>query len=174
MQLHTASTRDIAASPSRIWELLGDEFATIGTWASTIASSRASDGARAPGLGSRRVCEVPGFGETREEIVEWEEGRRLAYSAEADRLPSFVSDFLGSFELLPTSDGTEVTQTIRATLSGWRGRAAGPMMRWQMGRAQRAVLIDLEAIVTCGHVSARKQKLERKVQRSSQTSELSR
>ncbi|MEM7156237.1 MAG: SRPBCC family protein [Myxococcota bacterium] len=96
-----SSRVDVNASPQAVWEVLAD-FSAVDTWAPQVLSSHAlTDHDRGHGAG--RSCRIEGFGEIDEFIVDWKEGRSLAFSI------SPVGPFSGStarWSVIPNADGT--------------------------------------------------------------------
>ncbi len=92
----------------KVWEVLAD-FGGVAKWNPVVAHSVAITDANR-GVGCERQCEVPGFGDVRERVTEWEEGRRLSYDLEGGAGP--MKSLGGEFSLSPAGDNTEVTMTL--------------------------------------------------------------
>ena len=154
--------RDIDAAPGRVWAVLADEFASVGEWASTVATSTAwSDQPAADSPPVGRSCAVPGFGQTQERITVLDpDERTIAYAVEADGAPPFLRAVESTWQVTPLDGGrTAVQLTIEAKVAGFVGRLAAPMLRLQFRRTQRRVLSDLDIYARTGQVSERKARM---------------
>jgi len=103
-----SAAREIAAPPDRIFELIADP-AQQPQWDGNDNLVEAAPGQRVRAVGDRFVMTTT-KGNTRENhVVEFEEGRRIAWRpAEVDREPF---GHLWRWELSPTDGGTMVTHT---------------------------------------------------------------
>ncbi len=151
-------TAEINASAEDLWRILGEEFTEVGRWASAIDSSAAlPGGAEAdpdrPAAG--RTCHIGGFGDTEERLVLFDRrNRRLAYTATASRIPSFVHDLRNEWNVAP-ADGTRsrVTAHITAEATGVLGALMAPFLRRKLGSTLRLSLEDLRIYAESGQVS---------------------
>ncbi len=75
----------IAAPPEKVWEVLAD-YPNVYQWVPYIKHSRATT-AHTSGIGAGRACQIPGFGETDERVIEWDEGRSFRYEIQSSGGP---------------------------------------------------------------------------------------
>ena len=88
-------TDTINASAERVWEILSDEFADVGSWASVVDHSQAHTKAAAPAgaTAGGRTCEVPGFGFTDERFTRYDEANKtFSFSVEAEKIPGLLQE----------------------------------------------------------------------------------
>lgn len=161
MSLQVTKTFNIDTDPDRLFERLTTEFTDVANWASGIDSSGPNPKYQpvAAGVPGGRVCQVPGFGRLDEQLVRYEpESRTFAYTAEAEKIPSFVSDLKNTWSLRPVGAATALTMNLTADVSGPLGAIMKPMLRRKFDKALEAIGADLVAIVESGQVSGRKAK----------------
>ncbi len=144
-----SASRDIPASPARVWEALCDTDHYAEWVAGTDAVTR-TDGPAALGGTYDEINPIigPWKATTRWDITEFDEGRRMVHSC-AD-LP-LARDFRVIMEIAPAGTGTRVTMTLRADESlgpiGWPfGKAMAPMV----ARDNRTSLVNLENRLSTG------------------------
>lgn len=161
MALQIANTFTVDTHADRVWEVLADEFVDVANWVSGLRGSspnpRATevpDGAPAGG----RVCEVPGLGFTDERIIIFDPAqRRIGYSVDAEKIPSFVTGMHNVWTLTPDGpDRTTVRQELRADVHGVLGTLMTPLLRLQFSRLLSTIREDLRSYAETGTVSARK------------------
>jgi hypothetical protein len=161
MSLQITKTFNIDTDPDSLFEQLTTEFTEVANWASGIESSAPNPKYQpvADGVPGGRVCQVPGFGRLDEQLVRYEPGSRtFAYTAEAEKIPSFVSDLQNTWSLRPVGQATALTMNLTAEVSGPLGAIMKPMMRRKFDKALEAIGADLVSIVEHGKVSGRKAK----------------
>ena len=141
--LEVSASRDIPASPAKVWEVLCDTQHYAEWVAGTDAVSR-TDGPAALGVTYDEINPIigPWKATTRWDVTEFDEGHRMVHSC-AD-LP-LSRDFRVIMEVMPAGTGTRVTITLRAEESlgpiGWLfGRAMVP----KVGRDNQASLVNLK------------------------------
>ncbi len=157
---HTAT---IAATADELWRVLGEEFAEVGRWASAVDTSAAITGEGRAGpdpAAAGRTCQVAGFGETEETLVLFDrQHRRLAYTATAQRIPSFVRGLRNEWSIDEIDPGTsEVTSHVTAEVTGILGVVIAPLLRRKLSSTLRTSLEDLRAYAENGLVSEAKRK----------------
>jgi hypothetical protein len=161
MSLQVTKTFNIDTDPHSLFEKLTTEFTEVANWASGIESSGPDPQYQpiADGVPGGRVCQVPGFGSVEEELVRYEpESHTFAFTVNAEKIPSFVSDLKNTWSLRPVGQATAVTMNLTANVSGPLGAIMKPMMRRKFDKALEAIGADLASIVESGKVSGRKAK----------------
>ena len=149
---------EVDADPARLWEILAIEFDDVQNWASGVESStRNAALVPAPGyvMSPGRVCQVAGFGELDERVIEADEAaRRFTFEATAAKLPSFVRDIRNTMSVASTANAARVTSQINADAGGVVGSLAAPLMRRQFRRTIRTILADLKVYAETGRPAA--------------------
>ncbi len=161
MSLQITKTFNIDTDPDSLFEFLTTEFADVASWGSGITSSKANPAHQsiADGVPGGRLCEVAGFGQLDEQLVRYEpESRTFAFTVEAEKLPSFVSDMKNTWSLRPVGQATAVTMSVTADVSGPLGAIMKPMMRRKFDKTLDGISADLTTFVESGKVSNRKAK----------------
>jgi hypothetical protein len=161
MSLQITKTFNIDTDPDSLFEKLTTEFTEVADWASGIDSSGPDPKYQpvADGVPGGRVCQVPGLGRVDEQLVRYEpESHTFAFTVNAKKIPSFVSDLKNTYSLRPVGQATAVTMNLTAEVSGPLGAIMKPMMRRKFDKALEAIGGDLASIVESGKVSDRKAK----------------
>ena len=162
MSLEVTKQFTIDADPDELFAKLTTEFTEVGKWVSGIRHSGPNPkfGEVADGIAGGRVCQVDGFGAIDEQLVEYEPGSRtFAYTAEAEKIPGFVSDLKNQWRIAPAAGNrSAVTMRLTANVSGPLGAIMKPMMRRKFDKTLDAVGDDLKAYAERGTISARKAK----------------
>ena len=162
MTLEVTKQFNVDADPDELFAKLTTEFTEVGKWVSGITHSAANPkyGEVADGIAGGRVCQVDGFGAIDEQLVEYEPGTRtFAYTAEAEKIPGFVSDLKNQWRITPGPGHTSnVSMRLTANVSGPLGAIMKPMMRRKFDKTLDAVGDDLEAYAERGTISERKAK----------------
>jgi hypothetical protein len=158
MELRSEIAVDAPAGAA--WEILGERFHDIGSWAAPITSSCSvgHDGAVA---GATRACSIASFGPfeagtIKERLIAFD-SERMAFEYEAlEGMPSFVAQAVNRWSVHPLDDARSVVR-IHATLT-----LRGPivllswLLRWQMQRGGVRVLEELRYYVEHGRPHPRK------------------
>ncbi|MEL6342987.1 MAG: SRPBCC family protein [Myxococcota bacterium] len=148
----------INAPIARVWEILANDYADVGSWTAAINNSQAIDGDRLPGAPTYgRVCETPD-GVFKERITEYDEDRHvLAYLVE-EGLPFFVRQGGNTWSLSSVNGGKQTRVQMEMTfLMPWlMEKMMGPILRKQMSRAAHIFTDDLKVYAESGAVSSRK------------------
>ncbi len=128
-------------------------------WASGITSSDPNPkySSIADGVPGGRVCQVDGFGHIDEQLVRYEPATRtFAYTAAAEKIPSFADDLTNTWTISADGPRAEVQMVLTAEVTGPIGAVMKPMMRRRFDKVLAAVGDDLRHYVETGRVSTRK------------------
>ena len=92
----------INASAEKVWQILAKDFATPHNWASSVNEARATGEVQASGAPcDGRVCETS-LGPFTEKIRYYsDQSRKISYSAQGDKMPSFVTSMVVTWEIVP-------------------------------------------------------------------------
>lgn len=147
------STRVMATSAEKVWQVLGPDFVNISHWADGVASSveDTSLGDPLPGAPvAGRICQVDGLGEARELILHYSvEQQQITYNLKASGLPGFVTGLQNAWSVKSVSDQrAEVTSTISVTTAGILGMIMTPLMKRNFTKAIAGALEGLEKHAT--------------------------
>lgn len=161
--LTVVNQRTVEVMPERAWQVIADEFESVGLWASGITHSAPNPAAVDVPAGADtggRVCHIPAFGVTDERIVEFDPAARvLAYSVAATKMPGFVHDVVNRWTVRAAGPGSSVvTSSITARASGVMGALAAPMLRMQFNRTIQSALEDFDLYARTGGISDRKRR----------------
>lgn len=148
MQIEIPGRVELNHPAKTVWEVVGPQFANIGTWASQIPQSHGRaelqtlEGAPIGG----RVCEtaVAGFPAISERLTYYNEGEmRLKYVA-TEGLPRFVRSAQNDWTVNPIgADRSELTIRGEIDLRPFPGIFLYPFMIFQFKRAGKIILDDL-------------------------------
>lgn len=159
-------TDTINASADRVWEILSNGFADVGSWASAVDHSEAHEKAAAPAGAAvgGRTCEVPGFGFTDERFTRYDDAdKTFSFSIEAEKIPGFFKNLESTWKVVPTGPNTsEVTTKIAGEATGVMGALASPMMKRKFSGLLNQGYEDLRFYAETGQVSDAKRKAQAK------------
>lgn len=144
----------VRAPVERVWSILADEYAAIGTWARAVSRSAAAPGA--PSVGGSpvggRVCTAD-IGEVSETITIFDPiDHHLAYRAQAKAMPFFVRSLEGDWRLSSVHAGTQVQLGFVANLMFPFSLIAAVPMKRQFKSAIDETLEDLVLYAETGKV----------------------
>ena len=161
MNIKTSAT--IKTSSDKVWKVLADEFLDISKWARDVndsydnfSTNKKLDGAPSEG----RFCEVSGFGKVDEQIIHFDKNKReLTWTANADKMPSFVNNLQNAWQVEEIDNSTtQVTSNISADLTGILGVMMYPLMKMNFSKLVKGFIEDLSSYAISGHVSSTKKK----------------
>jgi len=145
----------IDASPAAVWAALSN-LEGIHLWTDVIHHSYCI-GEHTRGVGAVRVCELRGDVRLEERMIEWTEGRSLAYVGEG--LP-LVRRAVNRWSISPEEGRTLLTTVSEVELKGgWLGRLGEPLLRIVSARMARRSLSLFKHLVEHGSVPARSHRL---------------
>jgi uncharacterized protein YndB with AHSA1/START domain len=143
----TRVSRTLAASPERVWEVVGDPWHQARWWPRVRRMEAVEDGRFTQVLGTAR-----GRGVRADfRVVEQEAPRRMRWEQELEGTPfeRLLVEAVTDVSLAPEGDATVVTIELRQALRGWSRLAP-----WQFRRAARRqmgeALAGLERAVVGG------------------------
>jgi hypothetical protein len=153
---------DVAASIHHLWSITAEDFAGIGSWATSVPRSEARDGPpedQAPVAGRTCAVNVPGFSHLDERLIRYEPDNHVfAYRVESG-MPSFVTDATNTWQLTEISPkATRVSMTVKVSARGLVGKVALPMLWLNIRRTLRSVERDLTHYAETGEVSRAKRR----------------
>ena len=132
----------IDAPVDRVWAVLSD-IGAIHQWNPGVVSSHVITDA-AKGIGAGRHCDLGGKNYLKEEVVEWEVGKRLTMRITDTNLPFKAADI--HFTLYPNGNSTVVTVSPHYEIKfGLLGRALDQVyIRSSYAKGMRALLLGLK------------------------------
>ncbi len=131
---------------TEVWDVLAD-IVSVAKFSPTITESRLL-GEPARGVGARRYCRHTLMGDVEEEVVSWEEGRRLGLNVYKG-LPPPVQKMVGTYVLDEQRPGsTQVNFAVELRI-GWGllGKAMRPLLSAFMRREMVKNLAGLKYYV---------------------------
>ncbi|NEQ48121.1 MAG: hypothetical protein F6K00_33135 [Leptolyngbya sp. SIOISBB] len=165
MQLKQQFT--VNASADRLWEIMGQDFAHVSHWASSIHASQARQTGIVPqgASCSGRVC-TTSMGEFKEQILKYDERKKMvAYDAKGDKMPFFVRQIENSWTFTPLpGNRCQVDMRMKISLLPVFNLFMGPMMRMQMGGVVNQVIEELTYFAENGMPHPRKVDAQQKPQ----------
>jgi len=123
----------INAPKEEVWGVLGD-FGGISKWSPTVAKSTSTTTAN-EGVGCGRECEVPGFGNLREQVTEWDEGSRIKFNIEG---VGPMKSMINEFSII--SDGKDTLATMTVNFQMKFGLIGALMDRLKVRRQMRKLV----------------------------------
>lgn len=150
----------VDAPASKVWDVLGPNYAHCDAWASSVKQSSArAEGRPLPGAPtSGRICETH-LGPFRETLLDYDDGNHtLAYEATGSKMPFFVKRLTNRWSLSAAgSASTRVVMVMQLHLMPGFSLVMGPMMRRQMGGVGRDAIEEFKHYVETGRPHPRKQ-----------------
>lgn len=145
---------DIAASPERLWQVIGHGFTDVSTWASAIAHSEPTPS------GGGRACTVsgaPGIKHITERLTAYDDAARsLTYAAEAG-LPRYVLTARSTWWVQPLGPKRSRAWVSAEVKMSAAARIVGPMMQVAVRMLGRRTLSELKYYAELGVPAPRKQ-----------------
>ncbi len=146
----------------RVWEIVGEEFADIGSWATAVPSSTVLEGDAvegAPTAGRTCAVAVPGFDYLEETLTEFDATTK-SFTFEINAgLPGFVTNGYSKWQLHEeSSERTRVELRSVIETKGLLGAVMGPMLKLNLKRTLKGIEKDLRHIAETGEPSPAKQR----------------
>ena len=156
---------EIDAPIDSSWAVIGEDFGGVEKWASVIPSSYATV---QDGVPTERVCES-NIGSLKETVLEYDaEAHRVAYIAEVDDAPFFVSQLANSWTLTDNGrGGTTVRMEFDADLWPVFNVVMWPLMRGEFATLFDETVEELQYYVENGTPHPRKLEAIREAEESS-------
>jgi hypothetical protein len=150
----------INASIEKAWTVLGPQFADANKWATSIKHSQANNSDSFNGSTcSERGCDISGFGEVREKILEYSNADRVLSYEVIDGLPGMVSFMSNYWKLTETADGkTKLLMRMEMKTKGMMGAMMKGMMKKKMTKMSAEVAEEFKYYVEKGVPHPRKVK----------------
>ena len=142
----------IDAPKEKVWEVLADDFAGIGKWASNVSHSQGFG----PQIGGSpyniRACEITaaGFDDTKEEILEYNADDFVLKYELSDGLPGFVKDALNTWTLEEQNGGTLLSGHTTMQATGVMGFMMNGLMKGATRKALENMCRELKYYVETG------------------------
>ncbi|MEM9195926.1 MAG: SRPBCC family protein [Myxococcota bacterium] len=140
----------------KAWDILGNQFHDVSSWASGIVASRRLDAVGPSGVANRQ-CDVPSFGTITEEVDSFDEQNRTFSYRVVSGAPSFATHMGNTWWLEARGPSeTRISFRLKAELKPLAGFFMGWMMKRQMGKLCDQVCEDLQTYIETGTPSAAK------------------
>ena len=148
---------NVNAPAEKLWEILAENYDRVGEWTSEIQAS--SPNPDLP-VGEGRVCSTPGFGDVKETITSYDEGRRaFGYSADISSMPFFVREIGNDWQVeAKGGDQSVVHMHMQARLMPVFAQVMGPFLKRQMSKSADTILEELKYYAEKGEIHPRKVK----------------
>ncbi len=159
----------IHAPSTKVWSVLGPNYADAYKWASSVNSSSGISQGKplqgAPTVG--RVCDTE-LGAFKEQIEAYSgERMEMAYSAKGAKMPFFVKRLLNSWKVLPQGNNSKVTMSLDVKLLFPFNILMALPMRLQFGGVLKKAHEELKYFVEHnGKPHPRKVKADQKYRKS--------
>lgn len=148
----------INAPMNTVWRIMFEEFASVGKWATAVASSEANPNTTVVGGVELegRVCATP-FGRTVENFTEYNaEAHRFTYEVQ-NGLPFGIKRAANTWQAKAQGNKTVVTMDL-VMETKWVARLMEPMMKMQMNRFMDNLAEEMIHYAETGQIHPRKQK----------------
>lgn len=154
--------QEINAPAEKVWEILGHQFAEIGSWSTSVESSRALDVSDVPaGYKVAASAPVPGrvtpnpLGELKEILTMYSESKK-EFTFQADGLPSIFGEVINTTRVVAMGEGRSlVTFDIQMGLKGIF-KLMEPILKRRFKSSNRgpgALIKDLKRYVEMGEAN---------------------
>jgi hypothetical protein len=153
----------VNASADEVWRVVAHEFDRIGSWATAVPVSRASDDGPeltgCPVWGRTCQTSMGMFPEVQERIVAYDEAHRTLTYEPIGGTPGFIATARNTWRVVAVDERrSEVSFAAVVTAHGIAGPLLAVAMRLMLTRAGGQVLDDLSDYVEHGRPTPRKQR----------------
>ena len=162
-KLEIKKSIEVNTNAVKTWEIIGPNFLKISDWARGVNKSWENENVsvnfdKAPAGG--RYCDVEGFGKFDERIIHYDnEKREISWSADAAKIPNFVSGLKNEIKVEEmNSDSCKVSTNISANLKGIGGFFLGGIMKKKFSKSVQGFLIDWKTYAETRKVSEKKRR----------------
>ena len=144
---------EVAASPDRVWQILGRDFGGLDKWASLVPHASLT---QLPSGATQRQCSTA-IGEFKETVTEYDEARRrLAYRVDAGT-PPVVSEMTNAWQVMPVDGGrSRVEMEMTVQLIDDAPAAVAEGMKANFAAVTRQLTEELRHYVETGRPHPRK------------------
>ena len=144
---------EVAASPDRVWQVLGRDFGGLDKWASLVPHASLT---QLPSGATQRQCSTA-IGEFKETVTKYDETkRRLAYRVDAGT-PPVVSEMANAWQVAAVDGGrSRVEMELTVQLVDGAPAAAAEGMKANFGTVTRQLTEELKHYVETGRPHPRK------------------
>ena len=153
---------EINVTADELWKLVGDGFADVYIWASTVDHSSGSGSADFEGaVCSERSCDLnaSGFDKISEKLTKYDiETKNLAYEVNSG-MPSFITYASNDWQVVDLGNGkSKLIMNGNFQMKGLMGTMMKGMMKKKLTKTLDQVLVDAKVYAETGQVSEAKQK----------------
>lgn len=150
----------INAGISKVWQILGPEFADAYKWATAIKHSQAINTESIHGSTcSERGCDVSGFGSIKEKILGYSETDHVLHYQVTEGMPGMVSYMSNFWKLTETKEGkTKLEMRMEMKPKGFMGILMKGMMKRRMTMMSKEIVEEFTYYVENGVPHPRKVK----------------
>ncbi|TRY31958.1 SRPBCC family protein [Aliiglaciecola sp. M165] len=166
MQINVKHDLKANVSAEQIWALIGEQFDSVGQWASGVASSSGKqrgssiNGSKFTG----RTCQTD-IGAVDETITEYNPGTfSVGYKAIASGMPFFVKQLNNRWKITPLGESScQVSMHLVVDLAPIIGHLMAPLMKMQLTKLTGESVEELIYFATTGQIHVRKVKAQQKL-----------
>lgn len=166
MQINVKHNLKADVSAEQIWALIGEQFDSVGQWASGVASSSGKqqgssiNGSKFTG----RTCQTD-IGAVDETITEYNPGTfSVGYRAVASGMPFFVKQLRNRWKITPLGDKScQVSMHLIVDLSPVIGHLMALPMKMQLTKLTGESVEELIYFASTGQVHTRKIQAQQKL-----------
>lgn len=147
----------IDAPADKVWDILGNGYSNIGDWTSQVLESHGPEKVRA---GDARVCQTPGFGDTLETLVAYDDAEReFAFSLKGERQPFFMRQIVNTWSVESNGSGQSDAQVhVRVKLLPGFEQLIGGKMLPRLQKRGDGILEELKYFAENDEVHPRKKR----------------
>ncbi|MEM9674507.1 MAG: SRPBCC family protein [Bacteroidota bacterium] len=161
MKIHLNKEIELNVPAQKAWDILWNNYESVGTWASIIPESAAR---HQDGKLVGRTCSST-YGDVKEIITHHNE-KQLTYSYEADGLPSMFKKGGNTWKVIPLGGNrSRVQMQLRMELAPLPGFFMGWMIKSKMSKDTQGLMEDLKHFAETGKPHPKKTKSLQKWQK---------
>ena len=140
-----------------VWQVVGHEYAEAYKWASSLKHSEALNNESLNGSScTERSCDVAGFGQITERVLEYSDEEYLLSYEVTSGLPKFVIKTENTWKLSAAAGGnTNVEMRLKMQTKGFLGWLLGGIMERKTGKLLDGSLEELKYYVETGKIHPR-------------------
>ena len=144
MKIHIS--KELEASASAVWNVLGEQFGDIGNWFNGVVKSSMDSPV---GVGAVRTCDIKAFGpipegHVVEKLTHFDRDSRSLTLVITEGVPGFMKLAQNAWTVEDLGNGRSRATSVVTIRLAWWALPMAPMIKKQLGKTIRSFVRELE------------------------------